>query len=289
MFMGDATADDKPELINVVKQCVFWLVHAACILVVFCGVSWIAVAVCFALYVIRMFAITGGYHRYFSHRSYKTSRFFQFILGFLGATAAQKGPIWWASHHRHHHRYSDTPQDVHSPILRGIYYAHIGWVLSSEFINPRLELVKDLTKFPEIRWLDKWNIVPPFLLGVGTFFLGVTLNHYYPSLHTSGFQMLIWGFFISTVLLYHGTFCINSFCHILGRRKFQTTDSSKNSFLLAIITLGEGWHNNHHYYQSSESQGLHWWEIDISHYIIKMLAALGLVWDIKKYPKEMQG
>lgn len=287
MFIGDAGPNDKPELINFFKQIVFWAVHAACLLVIWVGVSWPAVAVCAALYLLRMFAITGGYHRYFSHRSFKTSRAFQFVLALLGATSAQKGPIWWASHHRHHHRYSDTPEDIHSPIINGIYYAHIGWVLSSEFTNPRLELVKDLTRFPELRLVDKFNLIPPIFLAVCTYFFGLFLQVNYPALGTTAMQMLVWGFFISTVLVYHGTFCINSFTHIIGRKRYATTDSSRNNLILALITLGEGWHNNHHYYQSSERQGFYWWEIDITHYILTMLSWVGLVWELRTPPERV--
>jgi len=286
MFMGDAGPEDRPELVNVIKQFAFWLVHFACFFAFFTGASWIAIGVCFFLYILRMFAITGGYHRYFSHRSYKTSRLFQFLLGLLGTTAAQKGPIWWSSHHRHHHRHSDTPEDVHSPIVKGIYYAHIGWVLSTEFVHTRYELVKDLTAFREIRWLDKFHLLPPTMLAVGTWLLGLWLEAY-PNLGTSRWQMLIWGFFISTVLTYHGTFCINSFMHLVGKRRYQTTDSSRNSLILALITLGEGWHNNHHYYPGSERQGFFWWEIDISHYILKVLSCLGIVWDLRSPPERV--
>jgi stearoyl-CoA desaturase (delta-9 desaturase) len=285
MYHGDAVATDEQfEWINLVKQGVFWSVHLACLLALWVGVSWVAVVVCLSLYVIRMFAITGIYHRYFSHRSYETSRVGQFLFAVLGTTAAQKGPIWWASHHRHHHRHSDTEEDIHSPIVQGIYFAHIGWVLSSQFVEPRLELVKDLLRFPELRWLEKYNLVPPVLLAVGTFFLGVYLEHAFPTLGTNGLQMLTWGFFISTVLLYHGTFCINSFTHLIGKRRFPSTDHSRNNLLLALITLGEGWHNNHHYYPGSERQGFYWWEIDISHYTLKALSWLGLVWDLREPP-----
>jgi stearoyl-CoA desaturase (Delta-9 desaturase) len=284
VFQGDATPEDRPELINVIKQSVFWLVHVACLSVFWVGWSWVALGVCAFLYVARMFAITGGYHRYFSHRTYQTSRPFQFLLACLGASAAQKGPIWWASHHRHHHRHSDTPEDIHSPIIHGIYYAHIGWVLSSQYLKGRPELVKDLLAFPELRLLEKYNVIPPILLGVATFFLGSWLQAVAPGLGTSGPQMLVWGFFISTVLVYHGTFCINSFTHLIGKRRFNTTDSSRNNLILALITLGEGWHNNHHYYPGSEKQGFYWWEIDISHYILKGLSWLGLVWDLRTPP-----
>jgi len=284
MYHGDAIVKNDFNWINLVKQGAFWAVHVACIAAIWVGVSWVAVAVCLALYVVRMFAITGVYHRYFSHRSYETSRFFQFCLAVLGTTAAQKGPIWWASHHRHHHRHSDTPEDIHSPIISGIYFAHVGWVLSSQFIEPRLELVKDLLKFPELRLLERFNLVPPILLAIGCFLLGVLLEHTNPGLGTNGWQMLVWGFFISTVLLYHGTFCINSFTHLIGKRRFPSTDHSKNHWLLALITLGEGWHNNHHYYPGSERQGFYWWEIDISHYILKTLSIFGLVWNLREPP-----
>jgi stearoyl-CoA desaturase (Delta-9 desaturase) len=287
MFIGDAVPGDKPSLSNASKQIVFWAVHAACILALWSGVSWFAISVCFFLYFVRMFGITGVYHRYFSHRTYQTSRWFQFVLGFLGATAAQKGPIWWSSHHRHHHKHSDTEDDVHSPIVSGIYYAHVGWVLSPQFIDTRYELVKDLMKFPELRLLDRFYMIPPAVLAVGLFFLGSYLETAVPSLETSGFQLLVWGFFVSTVLLYHGTFCINSLCHLFGRKRFKTGDESRNSLLLALITLGEGWHNNHHRYPGSESQGMYWWEIDIAHYIVKGLEALRLVWGVRTYPERI--
>ena len=285
MYHGDVETTNEPfSLMNIFKQGVFWSVHLACLSVIWVGWSWTAVAVCMALYVIRMFAITGVYHRYFSHRSYDTSRVFQFLLAVLGTTAAQKGPIWWASHHRHHHRHSDTEEDIHSPIVQGIYFSHIGWVLSSQFVEPRLDLVKDLTKYKELRILETFNVVPAILLAVCTFFLGVYLQGAHPELGTNGWQMLVWGFFISTVLLYHGTFCINSFTHLIGKRRFPSTDHSRNHWFLALITLGEGWHNNHHYYPGSERQGFYWWEIDVSHYILTVLSWLGLVWNLRVPP-----
>jgi stearoyl-CoA desaturase (delta-9 desaturase) len=218
MFQGDAIPGDRPQLVNVLKQFVFWLVHLACFLVFFTGFSWIAFGVCIFLYFIRMFGITAGFHRYFSHRTYKTSRVFQFIMALIGTMSAQKGPIWWASHHRHHHKHSDTHQDIHSPIISGIFYAHVGWVLSSQFTETRTELVKDLVQYPELRWLERYNLLPPILLAIAMYFLGSFLNYYYPSFGTNGPQMLIWGFFISTVLLYHGTFCINSMAHLIGKK-----------------------------------------------------------------------
>jgi stearoyl-CoA desaturase (delta-9 desaturase) len=269
---------------NIIKQAAFWGIHLGCLLVFTVGFSWTAFAVCIALYVIRMFGVTGVYHRYFSHRSYKTSRPFQFILAFLGATSAQKGPIWWASHHRHHHQYSDTEEDIHPPRVYGLWWAHVGWVLSTQFIGTRYELVKDLLKFPELRWLDKYHLVPPLCLMGAVTLLGYLCEVYFPQLHTGPLQMFVWGFCVSTTLLYHGTFCINSLAHIIGRPRFVTGDDSRNSFFLALLTLGEGWHNNHHRYPGSERQGFYWWEIDISHYILKGLSYLGLVWELREPP-----
>jgi len=156
--------------------------------------------------------------------------------------------------------------------------------LSPQFVETREELVKDLLAFPELRALDTWYMIPPVVLAVGIFYLGVFLEAYAPQLGTNGWQMLVWGFFISTVLVYHGTFCINSFTHLIGKRRFKTTDSSRNNLILALITLGEGWHNNHHYYPGSERQGFYWWEIDVSHYILKVLSWFGLVWDLRVPP-----
>lgn len=263
------------------------MVHLACLGVFAVGWSWTAVAVCVFFYVIRMFAITGGYHRYFSHRSYKTSRFFQFVLGWLGASAGQMGPLWWAAHHRHHHRHSDTEEDIHSPGLRGLWWAHVGWIMCKKYKATNVAAVKDLAKFPELMFLDKYHQLPGVVLAASMYFLGWGLEVWAPSLGVTAGQMIIWGFFISTVLLYHGTFTINSLAHIIGRRRFATSDDSRNSLFLALITLGEGWHNNHHRYPHSEKQGFYWWEIDISHYTLKALSWFGIVWDLKRPPEHI--
>jgi stearoyl-CoA desaturase (delta-9 desaturase) len=265
----------------------FLLMHAACLLAIWSGVSAVALFVCVALYIIRMFGITAGYHRYFSHRTYKTSRFFQFALACLGASAAQQGPLWWASHHRHHHKYSDTEQDVHSPVTQGFWWSHMGWVLSPGFHETNYKMVPDLLKYPELRFINRFYLLPPIILALLVWALGATLEQYFTGLGTSGFQMLVWGFFISTVVLYHGTFTVNSLAHVIGRRRFDTGDDSKNSALVALITLGEGWHNNHHYYPASERQGFYWWEFDISHYVLRLLSWLGIVWDLKSPPQRV--
>jgi stearoyl-CoA desaturase (delta-9 desaturase) len=269
------------------KRIPFILVHLSVLCLFYTGVSTVALSYCAFLYLLRMFAITGGYHRYFSHRSYKTSRVFQFILGFVGATAAQRGPIWWASHHRHHHRHSDTPEDVHPPKIYGFWWAHVGWVLSTDYLKARLDLMRDFLKYPEIVLLDRFHLLAPISLGFGTFFLGKYLEIYFPALGTSGWQMLICGFFLSTVLVYHGTFAVNSLTHMFGKKRFVTGDDSRNSLLIALFTLGEGWHNNHHRYPGSERQGFYWWEIDISHYFLVILSWFGIVWDLRVPPERI--
>jgi stearoyl-CoA desaturase (Delta-9 desaturase) len=265
----------------------FVVIHLSCILVIWSGVSTTAVLLCLAFYLVRMFAITAGYHRLFSHRSYKTGRVFQFILGALGACSAQKGPMWWAASHRHHHRHSDTELDIHSPKAQGIWWAHIGWVLSPLHDDADMNSVKDLAKYPEIIWLEKYHYIMPFSFLFFCYLLGVALSEFFPSLGTSPFQIVVWGALISTVFLYHGTFAINSISHVFGRKRFKTSDESRNSLLLALITLGEGWHNNHHRYPGSERQGFYWWEIDISHMVLMLLSKFGIVWDLRTPPQKI--
>lgn len=262
----------------------FLFMHVACLLAIWTGVSLIAIAVCLALYVVRMFAITAGFHRLFSHRTYKTSRFFQFVMAFVGTSSYQKGPLWWSSHHRRHHLHADTEDDLHSPLSHTLWRSHVGWFLARDSQQTEWKLIPNLMKFRELHWLDKYYSVPPALLAGAMFLLGSMLERYAPGLGTSGWQMLVWGFFISTVLLYHGTFTVNSLAHIFGKRRFETSDNSRNNLFVALITLGEGWHNNHHHYPSSERQGIYWWEIDVSHYTLRALSFLGIVWDLRTPP-----
>jgi stearoyl-CoA desaturase (Delta-9 desaturase) len=261
--------------------------HLACLLALWVGVSWIAVATCLALHAVRMFGLTAGYHRYFSHRTFKTSRPFQFLLGLLGTTAVQKGPLWWAAHHRHHHAYSDKPEDLHSPLQRGFWWSHMGWFLCRKYDATNFRLIPDLAKFRELRWLNQYHLVPPVALAVALFGLGALLEAYAPGLGTSGGQLLVWGFFVSTVLLYHTTYLVNSLNHVWGTRRFETKDDSRNNFLIALVTLGEGWHNNHHHYPASERQGFYWWEVDMAHYVLKLFSWVGLVSDLKTPPRRI--
>jgi stearoyl-CoA desaturase (Delta-9 desaturase) len=262
----------------------FLLMHAACLAVIWVGFSWVALAASGALYLIRMFAITGFYHRYFSHRTFKTSRAGQFIFGLLGATAVQRGPIWWAAHHRHHHVHSDKPEDVHSPVQNGLFWSHMGWFMSHKHFAADTSRVKDLLKYPELRFLDRYDIAVPALLAVGVFLLGALLKAFAPGLGTNGWQMLVWGFFVSTVAVNHATYTINSLSHVFGRQRYKTGDGSRNNPWLALITLGEGWHNNHHHYPASVRQGFYWWEFDITFYMLKLMSFLGVIWDLKPVP-----
>ena len=254
------------------KDTPFLLCHVAALGVFFVPFRWSLVALCVGLYLLRMFAITAGYHRYFSHRSYKTSRGFQLVLGVLGSLALQKGPLWWASHHRHHHRFSDRYGDLHSPGLQGFLWAHLGWFLGGANDEVDRESVADLVRFPELVWLDRHHAVPALFLAVGLFFAG-------------GLPALLWGFFASTVLTWHATYAVNSLTHLFGRRRYRTRDDSRNSLWIALLTLGEGWHNNHHYYKAAARQGFFWWEVDVSYYLLRLLAAIGLVWDLKQPPR----
>ena len=265
----------------------FWIIHLMCLAVFWVGFSRVAFGVALGLYLIRMFAITGWYHRYFSHRTFKTSRAVQFLFAFIGNSATQRGALHWAAHHRNHHRFSDQPQDPHSPRQQGFWKSHMLWFSTRENSTSKSHLLKDFIRFPELMFLDRFDFVAPFALGLCTLVLGIVLHHLLPSWHTNGMQMLTWGFFISTVALYHGTFSINSLGHILGRRRFNTEDDSKNSMLLAMVTLGEGWHNNHHHYPNTVRQGFRWWEIDVSYYLLWMMSKMGLVWNLKPVPKHV--
>jgi len=250
----------------------FFAVHAVAVATPFIApISWKWAALAVGSYVLRIFGITAGYHRYFSHRTYRTGRVFQFLLALLGTTATQKGPLWWAAHHRDHHRYSDTAQDVHSPKQDGFWWSHVGWILSKRYDATNLDRVKDLARYPELVWLNRWHVVPV---------VGYAAAMYL----AFGLPGVLWGYFVSQVFVWHGTFLVNSLAHVIGRRRYETTDTSKNSALIALIVLGEGWHNNHHHYQSTANQGWFWWELDVTWYVLRALGALGVVSDLRTPP-----
>ena len=258
------------------------VIHLLCLLVFFTGASWIAFSVFLFSFVIRIFGITAGYHRYFSHKSYKTTRWFQFVLAFLGASAMQNGPLWWASKHRIHHQYADKKGDVHSPIANTFWHAHIGWLFKTKYLETDLSNVKDLTQYKELVLLEKFGIVPTIIFGFLIFVLGLYLQFFHPYLQTDFLQIFIWGYILSTVAIYHAMFSLNSLAHLFGSRRYDTNDSSRNNLFVAFVTLGEGWHNNHHYYPASERQGFVWWEIDITHILLKILSFFGIVWNLKE-------
>ena len=266
----------------------FLAVHLMCLAIIWVGTSATAVLTAVSLYAIRMFSITGFYHRYFSHRSFKTSRVGQLIFAILGASAVQRGPLWWAAHHRHHHAHSDAPSDVHSPRQHGFLWSHMGWFLSDQHFTADLGRVKDLAQYPELRWLDRYDICIPVALAISIFALGWAFEMWAPALHTNRWQMLIWGFFVSTVACYHATYTINSLSHVFGHRRYKTRDDSRNNALLALLTLGEGWHNNHHHYPNTARQGFYWWEIDVTYYVLRLLSMLGIIWDLKPIPHSIR-
>lgn len=246
----------------------FVAIHIGALLAIIVSPDWIGISMMLGLFFIRLFAITAGFHRYFAHHAFKTNRFVQFCLAFVGGTAAQKGVLWWVAHHRHHHRHSDTEQDIHSAKREGFYWSHVGWMLSREYhaaYNPKM--VRDLLKFPELVWLDVNHILPPVLLAILCF-----------AVH--GWIGLVWGFLLGTVLLYHATFAVNSFCHMFGTRPHETNESSRNTWWLSVFTLGENWHNNHHYAPRSARHGLYWWQMDLTYYGLKLMSWMGIVRDL---------
>jgi stearoyl-CoA desaturase (delta-9 desaturase) len=252
----------------------FVLVHLSCLAVIWTGITWQALAICVALYVLRIFSIGAGYHRYFSHRAYSTSRVFQFILGFLSQTSAQRSVLWWAATHRKHHLHSDTADDPHSPARQGLFYSHVGWIFMREQWAVDFAMISDFARYPEMRWLHYLELAPATMLGVLCFLL-------------AGWPGVIVGFMWSTVLVYHSTFSINSLAHVIGRKRYVTGDDSRNNWGLALLTMGEGWHNNHHAYQSSVRQGFRWWEFDPTYYILWTLARVGVVWNLKTPPRQV--
>lgn len=257
-----------------INNVLFCGVHLMCFAAIWTGVHVADIAWLVGLYVVRMFAVTAGYHRYFSHRTYKMGRITQFVMAFVAMTSGQKGVLWWAANHRHHHKYSDESTDIHSPTVSGFWYSHLGWIVDDKWRMTNYDAVKDLARFSELRWLNRHPVLPVVILALIVLVLG-------------GLSALVVGFFWSTVLVWHGTFTINSLSHIFGSRRYATADTSKNNWLLAITTMGEGWHNNHHHYQSSTKQGFFWWEFDLTYYLLWMMSKVGLVWDMRVPPKRV--
>jgi stearoyl-CoA desaturase (delta-9 desaturase) len=289
----DAEADIESLPAENAKKVDWWRIvpliflHLMCLAVIWVGWSWTAVIVALLMYLVRMFAITGFYHRYFSHKAFKVNRFWQFVFGVVGNASVQRGPLWWASYHRHHHRYTDQLQDVHSPSRHGFWWSHIGWLTSKSNFPTRYKFVADWARFPELRLLNRFDTVVPIILALALYIFGEILEQIAPQLKTNGLQLVVWGFFISTVVLLHATVTINSLDHMFGSRRYNTPDTSRNNPLLALITLGEGWHNNHHHYAVSARQGFFWWEIDMTYYLLVIMSWLGIVRDLRPVPEKM--
>ncbi len=288
-----STSAQEPRVLNkpsLKKEISFTLVHLLPLAALFTGATFFDWMVCIFLYFFRMFWITGGYHRYFSHRSYKTSRWFQFVIAFMAQTSAQKGALWWASHHRVHHKTSDTYDDPHSMKHYGFWYSHVGWIIGPDYKTTDYKIIHDYAKYPELVWLNKNYLVPPFVLALVVMALGGIVNGgtVLAMFTSAGFSSLFIGFFLSTVILYHGTFSINSIMHKFGKQRYESNDESKNSLWLALLTMGEGWHNNHHYYQAAARQGFFWWEIDLTYYILRIFAFFGLIWDLNEVPDHIK-
>lgn len=273
----------KSEQLDGWRMSVFVLIHLGCLAVFVVGVSWFAAAFALLLYVMRMFFITAFYHRYFSHSSFRTSRFIQFFMAVAGCTAGQRGPLWWASHHREHHLKSDTEYDPHSPKY-GMLNSHTLWFLRKGRFATMKHRVRNLLKYPELIVLERFDWIPFIMLGIACYGLGEILNTAVSGLGTNGPQLLVWGFLVSTVFVYHATYTINSLCHRIGSQRFKTNDDSRNNFFLALLTLGEGWHNNHHRYPVSTRQGFYWWELDVSYYVLYLMSRIGLISNMNPVP-----
>jgi stearoyl-CoA desaturase (delta-9 desaturase) len=248
----------------------FLLIHLGVLLVLTVPFRPVYLVWLFGSYFLRMFGVTAGYHRYFSHRAFGLNRFWQFVLACLAQTSGQKGVLWWAAHHRDHHRHSDSEADVHSPVREGFWWSHVGWILSDDYFKYNPRRIADFGRYPELRWLDRWHLVPTVVYAAVVFLVG-------------GWGAFVWGFVVSTVFLYHGTFLINSLAHVWGTRRFATNDASRNNFALAVVTMGEGWHNNHHHFMASARQGIRWWEIDVTFYLLTMLSWVGITRNLKPF------
>jgi stearoyl-CoA desaturase (delta-9 desaturase) len=279
--------EEDTDRIDWVRAIPFIGMHVACLGVFFVGWSWVAISIAVLLYALRIFTLTGWYHRYFSHRTFKTWRIVQFVFAVIGCSAVQRGPLWWAAHHRNHHVHSDDPEDLHSPRQFGFWWAHFGWFLTPKAFRTNLKVIPDYAKYPELRFLDRYDLVVPVALAVLLFGFGHLVALGAPELEVTGLQILIWGFFISTICCYHVTYLVNSAAHVIGSRRYETKDDSRNNWFVALLTFGEGWHNNHHHYPNSTRQGFYWWEIDLTYYGLCFMEMLGLVWDLKEVPKKV--
>ncbi len=256
---------------------VFWVVQASALLIFFVPFSWPLVALWAVSHFLRAIGLTLAFHRYFAHRSFQMNRIARFIWAWIGTSAMQKGPLWWAGHHVNHHRYADREGDPHSPMVSGVYYAHVGWFLN-DAKHDRLEasnpVIRDFSKAPELVLMDRYFFFPPLVLAVVLYLVG-------------GMPWLVWGFCLPTVTLAHATFAINTVNHMFGSRRFDTIDESRNNVVTAFFAVGEGWHNNHHRYQRAARNGFYWWEFDPTFYTIRLMKMFGVAWDLQAVPERI--
>jgi stearoyl-CoA desaturase (delta-9 desaturase) len=285
-FDSDATAAAPlgARRVDWARLAPFAAIHAGAGLALWVGVSWFAVVLCAASYAVRMFGITAFYHRGLAHRAFRAPRLVRFVGAVLANAAAQRGPLWWVAHHRRHHQRADTIEDVHSPVHHGFWWSHLGWWTDPSASRTDRSRVRDLACFPELCWLDRFDTVVPIAWAAAMFGIGLAADAIAPGLGTSGGQCLVWGFFVSTVLLYHATFLVNSAGHRFGTRRHATRDHSRNNAFLALLTMGEGWHNNHHRVPGAARQGFLWWELDISYLVLRLLERVGLVSELRAVP-----
>jgi stearoyl-CoA desaturase (delta-9 desaturase) len=264
-------------LLTLLAIAVFWTVQASALLAFFVPFSASMAALWAVSHFLRAIGLTLAFHRYFAHRAFQMNRAARFVWTFIGTAAMQKGPLWWAGHHVNHHRFADRDGDPHSPAISGFYYAHIGWFLNDvryDRVETGNAVVRDFGGAPEIVWLDRYYVVPPVILAAAMYLIG-------------GFPWLVWGFCVPTVTLAHATFAINTINHLMGSRRFDTRDDSRNNVMTAIFAAGEGWHNNHHRFQRAARNGFFWWEFDPTWYVIRAMAAIGIAWDIQAVPERV--
>jgi stearoyl-CoA desaturase (Delta-9 desaturase) len=263
-----------PALVQVT---IFWTIQASALLVFAVPFRWAYVALWAGAHFVRAVGLTLAFHRYYAHRAFKMGRVTRFVWTFIGTAAMQKGPLWWAGHHVNHHKFADREGDPHSPMVSGVYYAHLGWFLNDakydrvEATNP---VIRDFSTVPEIAFLDRFFGLPPLIMAVALYLAG-------------GVPWVVWGFCLPTMTLAHATFAINSINHMFGSRRFETVDESRNNPLTAFFAAGEGWHNNHHRFQRAARNGFYWWEFDITWYVIRLMKAVGLAWDVQPVPKRI--
>ena len=275
--------DDLSNKVEWFRCLPFIVIHVLAVSAFFYPVTLYCILLAVASYSLRMFTITAFYHRYFSHRSFKTGRVVQFIGAFIACSSGQRGPLWWAAHHRRHHRHSDTDQDIHSPHAKGVFWSHTLWFMTDYAVPTLLKEIPDWLKFPELRFINRFDWIPVLVLGYGCYLLG-SWDWFYSVTGLNGLSTFIWGFLVPTVFLYHATFAVNSISHLFGKKRFDTGDESRNNSLVAFLTFGEGWHNNHHFFPGSARQGFFPGEIDITYYVLKLMSYLGLVHDLRPVP-----